>query len=167
MKTLGNSLLNRPGVRTRVLLTARSGAVLPLLRKELDNIEADLVEQKLGPLDSPDARASMFRAACRAFAEVSSTGTRGPVPDSAAFTGPDSGHALTLHTAALAAVDAHQRGVRPPVDPAASTSYLLDRERAQWLHHWAADAASASGRVGSRPTDNTPNICGSLVRHLR
>ncbi|MEV5357013.1 tetratricopeptide repeat protein [Streptomyces sp. NPDC052693] len=133
---LGNSLLNRPGVRARVLLTARSGAALPLLRKELDNLGADLVEQKLGPLDAPGDRAAMFQAAYRAFAKVSGIDPPGPVPDAAAFTGPDSGHTLSLHTAALAAVDAHQHGVRPPADPAASTSYLLDRERAQWIHHF-------------------------------
>ncbi|MFG3245210.1 hypothetical protein [Streptomyces sp. NPDC048187] len=133
---LGNSLLNRTGVRTRVLLTARSSAVLPLLRAELDNIEADLVEQELGPLEAADDRASMFRVAYRAFAEVSGTGTQGPIPDSVAFTGRDSDQILSLHTAALAAVDAHRHGVRAPVDPAASTSYLLDRERGQWMHHF-------------------------------
>jgi len=52
------------------------------------------------------------------------------------------GLTLTVHMAALVAVDAYVRGLRPPNDPAALSAYLLDRERAHWakLHQ--------AGRLG-------------------
>ncbi|WP_052441560.1 tetratricopeptide repeat protein [Streptacidiphilus anmyonensis] len=50
---------------------------------------------------------------------------------------------LTVHMAALVAVDAHRRGQRPPADPAQLSAYLLDRERA----FWEEAHAEGSGRV--------------------
>ena len=44
----------------------------------------------------------------------------------------DFGLTLAVHTAALVAVDAHVRHVRPPADLVGLTAYLLDRERRGW-----------------------------------
>ncbi|MFD2357277.1 hypothetical protein ACFSTC_60370 [Nonomuraea ferruginea] len=39
---------------------------------------------------------------------------------------------LTIHIAALAAVDAHRQGEQEPADPARASAYLLRREREHW-----------------------------------
>ncbi|HWR47743.1 MAG TPA: hypothetical protein VN327_09085, partial [Pseudonocardiaceae bacterium] len=49
------------------------------------------------------------------------------------------GLVLTVHMAALVAVDAHARGQVPPADPVALSAYLLTRERDHWVSMFAND----------------------------
>ncbi|SDP64638.1 hypothetical protein SAMN04487914_1231, partial [Arthrobacter sp. ok909] len=65
------------------------------------------------------------------------------VPDYAPT--PGSGDALTLYMAALVVADATARGSEPPLNPAALSTYLLDREREGW---WQL---ANSGKITSSP----------------
>ncbi|UUU23754.1 hypothetical protein [Streptomyces sp. DSM 40750] len=102
-----------------------------LLDNELD-LDAEAI--RLAPLGArPEEREHAFRVARDAFAE------RLKVSDPEAI-GPPAGLLsddaysliLTIHMAALAAVDAHHRKTSAPVDPARLSSYLLRRERDHW-----------------------------------
>jgi tetratricopeptide (TPR) repeat protein len=130
---LSNALLHQTGVPTRVLLLARTAAGWPALRGALDNYRASTSQRFLGPLvDKAGGRDQVFAAARDAFATLYG------IADPTVISVPDhvndeaTGRALTVHIAALVAVDAYARGQQPPADMSSFTSYLLDRERAHW-----------------------------------
>jgi tetratricopeptide (TPR) repeat protein len=128
-----NALLHRDGLPTRVLLLARTADAWPAVRGILANDRTDTSVQHLTGLpDAGGARARMFAAARDSFA--AHYGITDPDP----IAPPDilgDGLTLAVHVAALVAVDAHARGVHPPADPGALTTYLLDREHAHWARH--------------------------------
>jgi tetratricopeptide (TPR) repeat protein len=130
---LSNPLFAQSGLRTRVLLLARTADAWERVRAQLTLGAFAASSQFLGPLPAgPARRAEMFAAACDSFgrryglADVS--GLRSPVP----LGHPDLGLTLAVHVAALVAVDAHVEDKRAPADPASLTAYLLDREHDHW-----------------------------------
>lgn len=132
-----NALFHRQ-VPTRLLLLARTVQPWPALRSAMEDHQADVSDQLLSPLpvgDKAGERAEMFAVARKSFA--ARYGITDPaVVEGIAPPGPlehgDFGSTLAVHMAALAAVDARARDVRPPVDLAGLTAYLLDRERRGW-----------------------------------
>ncbi|MEU2392270.1 tetratricopeptide repeat protein [Streptomyces sp. NPDC007369] len=133
---LSNALLHRSGVRARVLLLARTADAWPALRASLTNQQAGTSTRYLEPLE-PEAggggRRLMFEAARRAFAVRYGLGDPAAVPVPGGLEHPDFGLTLTVHMAALVAVDARAVGRPPPEGAAAGlTTYLLDREHAHW-----------------------------------
>ncbi|MEU6633336.1 tetratricopeptide repeat protein [Streptomyces parvus] len=156
---LSNRLLHRPAVPTRVLMLARSCDMWPAVQATLNDVQAATSTQFLGPLPGGDGsglRAEMFRSARDAFAAV-----HGPEygPAFAARLQPpmpleddEFGLTLSVHMAALVAVDALVRGEVPPTEAAFLVTYLLNRERSHWARLHTQDAgrrAAAAGRVWS------------------
>ncbi|WP_329377597.1 tetratricopeptide repeat protein [Streptomyces sp. NBC_01716] len=150
---LSNALLHHDALPARVLLLARDTTLWPAVRATLADVQAATSRQTLEPLADEgegegepgrDDRTGMFRAARDAFAArygLAAPETVGPpVP----LVGPEFGLTLTVHMAALAAVDAHRDGRHPPTDAAGLTTYLLDREH----RHWA--------RLSDTPGHQTP-----------
>ena len=147
---LGNALLHRPGVLTRVLFLARTDDGWPSVRALLANLQASTSRQPLPPVD-PAARAEMFRAARDGFARRygltdPSAAALGTV-DGGQLDAADRGLVLALHMAALVAVDAHVTGRRPPQDMAGLTVYLLDREHLARSESGDAALAGTAGQV--------------------
>jgi tetratricopeptide (TPR) repeat protein len=132
-----NALFHRQ-VPARLLLLARTAQPWPALRSAMEDHQADVSDQLLPPLPAGDEageRAEMFAVARKSFA--ARYGITDPaVIEGIAPPGPlehgDFGSTLAVHMAALAAVDARARHIRPPADLAGLTAYLLDRERRGW-----------------------------------
>ncbi|WP_285483893.1 hypothetical protein [Amycolatopsis sp. NBRC 101858] len=121
---------------SRVLLVGRSRQPLSWVRTELQGATVD--EMALAPLaDTLNERLDAFHHACDCFAKalrlVDVADLRPPVP----LDRPDMGSALSLHMAALVAVDAHARGetVDGFAEPGRLSRYLLEREERHW-HEW-------------------------------
>ncbi|MFE9690628.1 tetratricopeptide repeat protein [Micromonospora sp. NPDC005806] len=128
----------------RVLLVARpAGSWWHGLRHELAKAGMASSATGLGPLAPTIAgRAAIYGAACATFADrlgVTDV-TEWPVPDLA---GDRWKLVLTIHMAALAAVDAHVRETTAPIEPDLISAYLLDREHAHW------QALHGNGRIGT------------------
>ncbi|MBV1851291.1 tetratricopeptide repeat protein [Catellatospora tritici] len=129
-----NALFHQPGVPTRILMLARTAYAWSAVHAELDRLYADGEDQHLAPLPIGDpAREAMFTAARDAFADVYRLDTPGVVGVPAALGQAEFGLTLTVHMAALVAIDAHHRGVVPPAHAAGLSAYLLQREQ----HHWS------------------------------
>ncbi|MFJ6793860.1 tetratricopeptide repeat protein [Streptomyces sp. NPDC091268] len=143
-----NALLHRPGLPARLLLLARDATGWPAVRATLADVEAATSRQVLEPLaddgEEGGDRAAMFRAARDAFAGRYGLPAPREVGPPVALAEPEFGLTLTVHMAALAAVDARRTGRRPPADAAGLTTYLLDREQ----RHWA--------RLADAPGHETP-----------
>jgi tetratricopeptide (TPR) repeat protein len=94
----------------------------------------------LGALaETVEGRAAVFAAARDRFAALRGVpGTDRIAPPNGL--GEDAfGLVLTVHMAALAAVDAHRRGDQTPRDPLALSAYLLQRERDHWTSMYDND----------------------------
>lgn len=122
--------------RCRLLLIARpAGGWWEVTRTRLRKLGLATSQLPLPSLAlEPEKRREAFVAARDVFAREREMGVRDAhlvgVPayvDEEPFA-----HALTLHMAALVAVDAHARNERSPDDPLAMSAYLLDRERDHW-----------------------------------
>ncbi|MEV6801401.1 tetratricopeptide repeat protein, partial [Micromonospora rifamycinica] len=143
------------GVTVRVLLLARSTtAWWPALRTRLrSDHQIEATSQLLPPLGDQVDRAVLYRQARDRFATAMGvTDTdRLPPPN---LTDDTFRQVLSVHIAALVAVDAHRRNTTAPTDPHALSSYLLEREQAHWyaLHHRP---------VEPRPTP--PQVMGRTV----
>ncbi|MFI6009129.1 tetratricopeptide repeat protein [Streptomyces sp. NPDC051243] len=130
---LSNALLHQTGVRTRILLLARTTNDWPRVRAALANLQAATSSQKLHPLPSrKDARDEMFTAARNAFASHYGLGEATGIAPPESLSRPEMSLTLAVHMAALVAVDAHAAGRRPPDDIEGLTIYLLDREHLHW-----------------------------------
>ncbi|MHA4820151.1 hypothetical protein ACXZ65_38035 [Streptomyces aculeolatus] len=154
-----NKVLNQ-NVPVRVLLVARNEHVWPALRHALTGASwppEDCTSHSLGALPSArDARGSMFVAARDCFAR------RYGLPEAAAIGVPDwlereeFGLTLTVHMAALVAVDRHARSAPQPEAPRegmmALTAYLLERESL----HWHTLHGTVDTLAGGRTAFNTP-----------
>ncbi|MFE5859105.1 tetratricopeptide repeat protein [Streptomyces virginiae] len=139
---LGNTLLHRSGVPTRVLLLARTDAAWPPVAEAAEGRGAASSRQRLDPLPATaEAREEMFHAARDAFARRYGLGdTRGIVPAVPLDT-EGMGLTLAVHISALVAVDSRVSDRPTPEDPAGLTVYLLDREHL----HWARSADDGFG----------------------
>lgn len=124
----------QPWPRVRVLMLARSRSPWRAVRSELAGQGAVTDDLTLTALaDEPGTRAVMFTEARDAFARVLGVGDTDGIGPPTDLGHPDLGLALSLHLAALVAVDAHARQVTPPKQPADLSAYLLDREEAHWM----------------------------------
>jgi hypothetical protein len=129
---LSNALFHQGATPTRVLLLARTALAWPALRSGLENYQAGVSQQLLAGLpNEPRQREHMFTAARDSFAAVYGVDA-GVIAPPSRLDHPDLGLILTLHMAALVAVDAYAHGRRLPEEMVGLTGYLLDRER----HHW-------------------------------
>ncbi|MDJ1134519.1 tetratricopeptide repeat protein [Streptomyces iconiensis] len=147
-----NKLLHRE-FPTRCLLLARSKRPWPVVLSALSQVQADTRIQELRPLaDGPDERRRVFRVArdCFAARHGLSPADTDTIAPPAALERSAFDLALSVHTAALVAVDARVRGLRTPEDMAGLTSYLLDREAEHWqrLHESGIEGQD----YGTRPS---------------
>jgi tetratricopeptide (TPR) repeat protein len=77
-------------------------------------------------------RWQVFQAARDCFASRYSISDPAIITPPARLDHPEFTLTLTLHMAALVAVDSHSRALCPPADPTRLSGYLLDRERRHW-----------------------------------
>lgn len=153
-------------VGIRILLLARSAgfwwSALAQTAGADSDVQAD--EQRLPPLDNADERAEHFAAARDAFAGAMGFEATGvEVPDMSADKA--FSHVLTVHMAALVAVDAARDGTPAPPGPQGAATYLLERERAYWreLHAHGADPLSTGPRTMGRAV-YTATLTGPVPR---
>ncbi|WP_198169593.1 NERD domain-containing protein [Herbidospora daliensis] len=140
--------------RTRVLLLSRPAGVW--WRTVAYNISASDVSSEdlmLSPLlnQSIDRR-EVFALARDRFAEALDVPNTRQISAPSTLDLPEFDHVLAVHMAALAAVDAWQRGEHAPDDPGRISAYLLDREMAYWhaLHSNGADSLHSEPRTMRR-----------------
>ncbi|MBO4161431.1 tetratricopeptide repeat protein [Micromonospora antibiotica] len=142
-------------VTVRVLLLARSTtAWWPALRNRLrSDHQVEATSQLLPPLGGQVDGRVLFRQARDRFAIAMDVAAadRLPPPNLADET---FRQVLSVHMAALVAVDAHRRNTTAPTDPHALSSYLLERERDHWyaLHHRPVE-----------PRQTPPEVMGRTV----
>lgn len=183
LKWLFHNTLLWQGVPTRVLLIGRSDDMWPALCGALDqlraNIESSVLQLPPLPGDGP-GRGQMFAAARDSFALLYKDEVKAPSeiepPMNLAEIG--FGLTLTLHMAALVAVDAAAIGQPSPKDMAGLTTYLLNREQENWrqLHDNAvrglgyetpdvvmARMAFTAILTGSMPRASAAIILGKLM----
>jgi tetratricopeptide (TPR) repeat protein len=130
-----NELLHHKKVPVRLLLLARSARPWPAVRAALADLQADVSEQHLRPLPGgadPGERHQMFTMARDCFAACYGITRPGRITAPGSLSRDEFGLILTLHMAALAAVDAHANGLRAPQELPGLSAYLLDRERRHW-----------------------------------
>jgi tetratricopeptide (TPR) repeat protein len=151
---LKNALLHREGVPTRVLLIGRTLDAWPAISAILDTHLAGTSHQRLPDLPAGPDRVEMFTAARDRFAAFYRL-------DPAAIGPPREldGLTLTVHMAALVAVDAAAEGTTAPQGTDALTRYLLNREQLGWertvttprhLLNRAVFVAALTGAMSSR-----------------
>ncbi|WP_063040906.1 tetratricopeptide repeat protein [Nocardia pseudovaccinii] len=165
------------GVTMRVLMVARSAAHWwPALAHDLEGdfgIDAEATE--LMPLGAQLDRTTLFGAAAAAFAAAMSAtydSASGPPPE-IELTEPGFASVLSLHLAALVAVDSQLRGADMPSDPAALSGYLLRREYTHWTrlseNSLVACTPGTMRRVVWLATligAVTPYRAGDILRHV-
>ena len=130
---LQHRMLSRAG-RARVLLLARpAGYWWKALANPLMKLGAAVAELPLGPLaDSVAQRKTAFTAARNRFAEILGVAGVSRLQPAGSLADDAYEQALTLHMAALVAVDAHRRKSSAPDKPSELSSYLLQREYDHW-----------------------------------
>jgi tetratricopeptide (TPR) repeat protein len=132
---LSNALLHQSAVPTRVLLLARTAYAWPALCGKLDNYQAGVSQQLLSSLPNESGhREQAFLAARDSFAAHYGVADPSIIASPTELERPEWGLTLTVHMAALVAVDAYVHGRAQSRDPNDLTSYLLNRERAHWTH---------------------------------
>jgi len=137
-----------PGGPTRILLVARpAGIWWKALEHPLRKARIDSAELALGPLAPTFAdRQASFAAARDRFAEILGATHYAGLRPAGSLAAKEYGLVLTLHMAALAAVDAHVRGAVQPAHPDELSAYLLDRECDNWTTLYE------TGRIASAPS---------------
>ncbi|MFJ9901002.1 tetratricopeptide repeat protein, partial [Streptomyces sp. NPDC091280] len=160
-RLLQEPLLHHTQAPVRILLLSRPAGIW---WESLETWIGDTLDApaELHPLpalaDAPSERAALFHQACAHFAghlngrPSEQTSRIGAPPD--LDTDEDYAQILTIHIAALAAVDAHLHHENAPADPARASAYLLRRERAHW---------SALHQRGPDPLSTTPEAMGRTV----
>ncbi|WP_405680322.1 tetratricopeptide repeat protein [Streptomyces sp. NBC_00868] len=145
-----NSVLGgSPGRRTpvRVLMLARSAHAWPAVKSVIGD-RAATSDQELEALPAdPGGREDVFAAARTRFAELYRRTDAATAPSSLPLEHPAFGLTLTVHMAALVAVDAHVHGRRPPHDTAGLSAYLLEREHEHWRRLYENGAAGLDFRT--------------------
>ncbi|GGP05913.1 hypothetical protein LDL08_18475 [Nonomuraea glycinis] len=143
------------GSAVRVLLLARLAGWWQGLEEWLDtdlDLPADQVT--LAPLGGEVNRVELFTTARDRFAAAMNVDGCQAIDPPGGLDDAGFAQVLTVHMAALAAVDAHHHGTSIPADPERVSAYLLRRERAHW-QQWHA-----------RPDDplpTPPQIMGRAV----
>lgn len=116
----------------RVLLIGRTVRWYAAVRGELSDLRADADDLSLPDLVGD--RFAMFAAARDRYVEpdLFDLGDPEGIQPPCSLDQRDFGSVLTLHMAALVAVDARKRGEMPPDRPHEMSAYLLDREYRAW-----------------------------------
>ncbi|MBF6066124.1 tetratricopeptide repeat protein [Nocardia terpenica] len=137
----------RDARRVRVLLLARpAGYWWKALANPLLKLGATVSEIQLGPLaDTVAERRIVFAAARDRFADLLGSTDVIRLQPPGSLADPDYELVLTLHMAALVAVDAHRRNTSTPNRPSGLSAYLVQRE----YDHW--QTLADNGRI-STPT---------------
>jgi tetratricopeptide (TPR) repeat protein len=160
---LSNALVHQTATLARVLLVARTAEGWPTLRQSLARFQAGTSQQLLGFLpDEPGARGRAFIAARNSFAPHYGIADPNVIVPPARFDRPGWGLTLTVHMAALVAVDAHVHERPSPQDPVGLTSYLLDRERAHWTYLWK-NRARAGKQASGLEFQTRPSVMSRAV----
>ncbi|MFJ8666113.1 hypothetical protein [Streptomyces sp. NPDC093600] len=166
---LSNRLLHHPDLPTRVLLLARGTDQWPAVQAAVHDFQAATSLQALTPLrETGGERAEMFEAARDTFAAylAPAPGAPGTTPlrisPPMALDEPDFGLTLSVHMAALVAVDAHLHGRRTPTGAVGLVTYLLNREQAHWARLHTQDAGRATAAVG-RTYTTPPQVMNRAV----
>lgn len=143
------------GARTRILLLARTSglwwsALRDRVRLAAPRSTVTTGEMLLGPIAAEDTeRRAVFTAARDRYGDILDC------PGAASIAPPEPigldayGSVLTLHMAALVAVDARLRGETAPSDPATLTRYLLGRE----INHWERMHEKSAQRLSTPPAE--------------
>jgi tetratricopeptide (TPR) repeat protein len=154
---LSNALLHQIGVRTRVMLLARTLDAWPRVAATFANQNVSTSAQALAQIsDEHQQRETMFTAARDSFAVHyrMPAPERIPPPD---LSQPDFGLVLGIHMAALVAVDSVATGntEAPPSSVEGCTIYLLNREHLHWalMHSPEAHRLDRRGRTFLTPPD--------------
>lgn len=137
----------RDARRVRVLLLARpAGYWWKALANPLLKLGATVSEIQLGSLaDTVAERRIVFAAARDRFADLLGSTDVIRLQPPGSLADPDYELVLTLHMAALVAVDAHRRNASTPKRPSGLSAYLVQRE----YDHW--QTLADNGRI-STPT---------------
>ncbi|QIQ03201.1 tetratricopeptide repeat protein [Streptomyces liangshanensis] len=140
----------RQGRQARVLLLARpAGVWWQTLAHRLDRLDLPTDALALPPLaqDADTDPESLFTAARDHFARALDTAGADAITPPDTLRDPAFGQVLSVHMAALAAVDAHRIGTETGAltSPGRVSAYLLDRERDHWRTLYA------NGRVTTPP----------------
>jgi len=142
---MANGALHRDARPTRILLIGRTDSLWPAVRAGSADLGAAYTDQAVPALGPIADRQIMFDAGRDSFAVVYDLDPARVHPP-IALDHPDLGLALSLHVAALVAVDAAARARSTPSELAAMSSYLLDREQRHWQDRYD------QGRKDNRPT---------------
>ena len=137
---LANSVLHRDARPVRVLLIGRTDGIWPAVQATAADLHPTCTVQAVDLLDSVASRRAMFVAGRDAFASIYQLDSS-QMPEPMALGHADLGLILSLHVAALVAVDAAARNRTAPADLAAMSSYLLDREQRHWQDRYEQRAA--------------------------
>ena len=148
---LQHRVLSQAG-RARVLLLARpAGYWWKAMANPLVKLGAAVAELPLGPLaDSAAQRKTAFTAARNRFAEILGVAGVSRLQPAGSLADDAYELALTLHMAALVAVDAHRRKSAAPGKPSELSGYLLQREYDHWQTMADNRRISASPRTMAR-----------------
>jgi len=132
-RLLQHRMLSQAG-RARILLLARpAGYWWKALANPLVKLDATVAELPLGPLaDSVAQRKKAFTAARNRFAEILGVAGISRLQPAGSLADDAYELALTLHMAALVAVDAHRRKAPAPDKPSGLSAYLVQREYDHW-----------------------------------
>ncbi|QIS11831.1 tetratricopeptide repeat protein [Nocardia arthritidis] len=158
-----------PGIRVRVLLVARSSAHWwPALANDLaGDFDIDAEATELTPLGAQIDRQILFASAATAFAAAmgASHDPGAGSPPEIELDRPGFSSVLSLHLAALVAVDSRLRGAAMPGDPAGLSGYLLRREYTHWTR------LSEVGQIRARPETMRrvvwlATLIGAVTPHL-
>lgn len=152
-------LRRRP--RVRILLIGRTVRWYAAIRGELADMRASAEDLALPALTTD--RVAMFRAALERYARPDLYDVADPadIRPPGSLEHRDFGLTLTLHMAALVAVDAHQRGERVPAGPHELSAYLLDREHLAWQRLY--DAGRQGQDYRTRPSDMARAVFTSVL----
>ncbi|WP_156371110.1 hypothetical protein [Nocardia arizonensis] len=138
MWLLSNALLYHKNIPTRVLLLARSSRLWPALHAAIEGrrIQADTYQlHAVTDTDSMHERRRMFLTGRDCFARHYglSPGETASIHPPTVLGEDEFGSILTIHMAALMAVDARiNQIVTTPADPTSISAYLMRRERLHW-----------------------------------
>ncbi|WP_282695919.1 hypothetical protein [Streptomyces sp. CC208A] len=134
-------------VPVRVLLPARTAHAWPAVKSMIGD-RAATSERELAALPEELAgREGVFAAARTRFAEPYGRPDAAAAPSAVPLADPAFGLTLTVHMAALVAVDAHVHGRTPARDPAGLSAYLLEREHENWRRLYENGAAGLDFRT--------------------
>jgi tetratricopeptide (TPR) repeat protein len=149
----------------RVLMLARTaGTWWRSLNGYLEDFDPFVDEGSLPPLAGPTSadRTAVFAGARDSFAKALGVGGADLIRPPDRLGDPLFGMALSLHMAALAAVDAHARGQAPPADPGELSRYLMRREYAHWERMRDSDRITIQAPLMAKVA-----FTATLIRPLR